>query len=237
MNELHTDISSRVMVLAGAGGALAQALAERFMAGGYTVIGLSRTGQALRPASSGFTAMCCDLTDAAQVRQTFDDISARFGRPSVVIHSVGGLLRAPFLQIEAADFERVWRSMVLSAMLVAQAALKNMPQHANSALLFSGATASLRGGANFAAFASAKFALRGLAQSLAREYQPQGIHVAHVILDGLIGESVDERTVDDKAAATIMQPSAIAESYWMLAHQTSSAWTHELDLRPSLERF
>ncbi|RON56872.1 SDR family NAD(P)-dependent oxidoreductase [Pseudomonas frederiksbergensis] len=214
-----------LMVLAGVGEGLGAALAARFVAGGYRVVGLSRSAREW--ALPGYFAMTCDLTKEAEVQATFEQIERQHGHPAVVIHVVGDLLISPFLELSADAFEGVWRSMVLSAMLVSQQAIARMLPAGHGALLFAGATASLRGGARFAAFASAKFALRGLAQSLAREFQSQGIHVAHVVLDGIIG-------VADGAE---LDPAALAESFWILAHQPRSTWTHELDLRPQLERF
>ena len=225
--------TKKVMVLAGAGTGLGTALAARFAAGGYTVVGLSRSGKPLL--SSSYQALRCDLTNPLNVTQAFDTIVQEHGVPSVVVHNVGDLLRAPLQEISPTDFERIWKSMVLSAMLVSQSALKYMvPAHYRS-LIFTGATASVRGGAGFAAFASAKFALRGLAQALTREYQPQGIHVSHVILDGLIGAEKSERT--DANDGSSLDPSHIADTYWHLAHQDRSVWTHELDVRPYAERF
>lgn len=214
-----------LMVLAGVGEGLGSALAARFVEGGYGVVGLSRSaGELPLP---GYVVMACDLTKEVEVKATFEQIERQHGQPLVVIHMVGDLRISPFPDLSAEAFEGVWRSMALSAMLVSQQAIMRMLPAGRGALLFAGATASLRGGARFAAFASAKFALRGLAQSLAREFQPQGIHVAHLILDGLIGG----------ADGAELDPAALAESFWMLAHQPHSAWTHELDLRPQQERF
>lgn len=214
-----------LMVLAGIGEGLGSALATRFVAGGYRVVGLSRSTRELP--LPGYFAIACDLTKQADVIAVFEQIQRQHGQPAVVIHMVGDLLISPFLALSPDAFEGVWRSMVLSAMLVSQQAITRMLPAAQGSLLFAGATASLRGGARFAAFASAKFALRGLAQSLAREFQSQGIHVAHVVLDGIIGSAGD----------TELDPVALAESFWMLAHQSRPAWTHELDVRPQLERF
>lgn len=214
-----------LMVLAGIGEGLGSALAARFVAGSYRVVGLSRSAREL--ALPGYVAMACDLTKEAEVKAIFERIEQEQGQPAVVIHMVGDLLISPFLDLSGDAFEGVWRSMALSAMLVSQQAITRMLPAGHGALLFAGATASLRGGTRFAAFASAKFALRGLAQSLAREFQPQGIHVAHLILDGLIGEAGDQE----------LNPVDLAESFWMLAHQPRSTWTHELDVRPQQERF
>lgn len=225
----------KVMVLAGAGTGLGTAVAARFAAGGYKVIGLSRSGKPLL--SSSYVALACDLTNPQDVASTFDEIVQLYGIPSVVVHNVGDLLRAPFQEISSSDFERVWKSMVLSAMIVSKCALKYMASGHNHSLIFTGATASVRGSAGFAAFASAKFALRGLAQALAREYQPRGIHISHVILDGLIASEKSRLAGVNASSGSLLDPAHIGDEYWHLAHQEKSAWTHELDLRPYSEQF
>lgn len=126
--------------------------------------------------------------------------------------------------------------MVQTAVLLAQSTLQPMVRGGGGTFIVSGATASLRGGAKFSAFASAKFALRGLTQSLAREYQADGIHVCHAILDGII-DTPRSRDLHSLDPAKMMKPEDIAEAYWQLAHQPRSTWTHELDLRPASEGF
>ena len=143
---------------------------------------------------------------------------------------------APFLELAAADFESSWRAGVVSAAAAARAVLPGMLRERSGTILLTGATASLRGSANFAAFAVAKFGLRALAQSLAREYQPQGIHVAHVVLDGVLrgsGSAARFQLGDDRT----LDPAAVARTYRQLAEQPRSAWTHELELRPASEKF
>ena len=134
------------------------------------------------------------------------------------------------------DYQRTWRSMVQSGVLLAQVTLKPMVRAGGGSFIVSGATASLRGGARFSAFASAKFALRGLTQSLAREFQPAGLHVCHTILDGII-DTERSRDLHSLDPAKMMRTEDIAEAYWQLAHQPKSTWTHELDLRPASESF
>jgi NAD(P)-dependent dehydrogenase (short-subunit alcohol dehydrogenase family) len=132
------------------------------------------------------------------------------------------------LELEPSDMETMWRVGALGGFLLAREAARHMLPRGRGTVIFTGATASLRGGAGFAAFAGGKFALRALAQSLARELGPSGIHVAHVVLDGQVGR--------DPAGAKI-DPDAVAETYLALHLQPKSAWTHELDLRPSVEKF
>ena len=156
--------------------------------------------------------------------------------PQVLIHNTAQLDIKPFLATSVADLERAWQAMVLSAFNVFQAVLPEMVKQAKGTILVSGATASLRGGENFSAFASAKFALRGLTQSVAREYQKQGIHVAHVILDGIL-DTPNSRKLHSLNPSSMMSTEEVAEAYLQLIEQKPSAWTHELDLRPTNEIF
>ena len=178
----------------------------------------------------------CDFLDRQAMQQVVDQVIAEYGSIDVVIFNTAHLVMAPFLELIEDDFATSWNASVGSAVVCAQSVLPTMLKQRRGAMIFSGATAASRGTARFAAFAAAKFALRGLTQSLAREYQSQGIHIAHVVIDGLLGGSAsigkfggsEERSID---------PAAVAVSYRMLAEQPSSAWTLELDVRPSSERF
>lgn len=171
----------------------------------------------------------------------------RLGELHASVFNVGSGTRAPTLELSASDFEAAWRGNVLGGLLFAQASLKLLLRAAADAppqgpsLLFTGATASLRGRPPFTAFASAKAGLRSLAQSLAREFGTHGVHVAHVIIDGGIdGEQVRQsapQRVKDAGDDGLLSLDAIAETYWQLHAQHRSAWTHELDLRPSKESF
>ncbi len=218
-------------LVAGAGAGLGQSLCARFERDGYKVIGLGRTAPD-RPSGLFHTL---DLSDAQQVPDLVADLIKQHGAPKVVIHNTAELVIAPFDETGLDDFKRTWASMVQSAFLLAQSTLPAMLPEGGT-FIVSGATASLRGGARFSAFASAKFALRGLTQSLAREYQPQGIHVCHAILDGII-DTDRSRKLHSLDPAKMMNPADIAEAYWQLAHQPKSTWTHELDLRPASEGF
>jgi NAD(P)-dependent dehydrogenase (short-subunit alcohol dehydrogenase family) len=157
-------------------------------------------------------------------------------RIDVLIHNPHLLTIKPFEQTTIDDFEQAWRVACLGAVISAQAVVPPMAARKQGTIIFTGATAGLRGAANFSAFASAKFALRGLAQSLAREYSPKGVHVAHVVLDGLIDAPQTDRLFGSQATGR-MDPRAIAQSYLDLSMQPQSAWTHEMDLRPFSERF
>ena len=214
-------MSGATAVIVGAGGVLGRALRAEFEGAGHRVFGLGRGD--------------CGLQDAAAVTGAVAGI-AQAHAVDVLICNAAQLTIAPFLELGPADFESSWRAGVMSAVGAARAVIPGMLRARAGTLLFTGATASLRGSANFAAFAVAKAGLRALAQSLAREYQPQGIHVAHVVLDGVLRGSRsagrfqlgDERTLD---------PAEVARAYRYLAGQPRSAWTHELELRPASEKF
>lgn len=225
-----------LLIITGYGPGLGDAIAARFGAAGYRVIGVSRTSEPSNAAGdTTVVPIHCDLTDEVAARGAFAEIFDTHGAPHVLVHNVAKLVIAPFAQIDSATFTDAWRSMCLSAFHSASACLAEMEKDGGT-LIFTGATASVRGGKNFAAFASAKFALRGLAQSLAREYGPKGIHVVHALIDGLIwGPQSVQRFQPDEAAC--LQPSAIADAYFHLAQQPRSTWTHELDLRPASESF
>lgn len=219
-------------IIAGAGAGLGQSLCARFEQGGFEVVGLGRTA----PSSPKGAFHILDLADAQAVPATLAGIISKHGAPKVVIHNTAELVIAPFGATSLDDFSRTWTSMVQTAFLLGQSTLVPMVDANGGTFIVSGATASLRGGAKFAAFASAKFALRGLTQSLAREYQPQGIHVCHAILDGII-DTERSRDLHSLDPAKMMKPDDIADAYWQLAHQPRSTWTHELDLRPASEGF
>lgn len=227
------DNAQPLMIVAGAGAGLGQSLMHRFESGGYKTIGLIRS---VPQKSSTLDLRQIDMTDVEGVSALMTDVITTYGPPKVVVHNTAELVIHPFAETTLDDFERCWQSMVKAAVVLAQSVMQPMVRGGGGSLLVSGATASLRGGAKFAAFASAKFALRGLTQSLAREYQPAGVHVVHVILDGII-DTARSRQLHRLDPAKMMNPNDIAEAYWQLAHQPQSTWTHELDLRPYSETF
>jgi NAD(P)-dependent dehydrogenase (short-subunit alcohol dehydrogenase family) len=220
-------------IVAGAGPGLGRALVDRFTEGGYTAIGLRRTAS---DGDGGSPIRQVDLTDAEATARVVGALIAEHGAPKVVIHNPSYRVRGPFMDIDPGDFEASWRATVLSAVTLARATVDPMVQAGGGAFLFSGATASLRGGPQSSAFASSKFALRGLAQSLAREYHAAGLHVAHVVLDGIIDTPRNqERGIIP--AEKMMRRADLADAYWHLAHQPASAWSNEVDLRPMPETF
>lgn len=217
-------------VIVGVGPGLGAALARRFAAGGMTVALASRRKEKLEALARevGGSAHACDATKEAQVEVLFAEAAKQAGAPRLVVFNAGGYVAKPVAELSAADVEACWRNTCFGGFLVGRAAAKAMLAAGGGTILLTGATASLRGSARFAAFAMGKFGLRALAQSMARELGPKGIHVAHTIIDGGIGEADDDSR---------LRPEAIAEAYWHLHSQAKSAWTLELDLRPWMEKF
>ncbi len=220
-------------LIGGAGPGLGTALIEAFSADGMTAIGLRRSGA---PADSTHNIRACDLTDADQLRATLDPLIAEFGPPRVVVHNPSQMVRGDFDTLTPADFDRCWQGIVLSAVHLAHICLPVMASGKGGTFIATGATASQRGGAQFAAFASAKFGLRGLCQSLARAYHPKGVHVVHTIIDGIIA-SDRARAAYGMDPDQMMEPADIARQYVQLAAQPPSVWSHEADFRPAPERF
>lgn len=236
MNDL-----TRTAVVAGLGSGLSAALCRHLTRAGYRVAGLARSpdaGEALLDELGGelFLPLVCDLTDAGQVDVALTETEDRLGPVSVYVHNASRLSMGPFLETEPAAFEDLWQTTLMGAVHGTQRVLPGMLQRSGGAILFIGATASVKAGANFSAFGAAKFALRGLAQSLSRELGPQGVHVAHLIIDGVIWS---ERARDQwgMKPQQCLKPEAIAETCLHLIEQDRSAWTFELDIRPDVEAF
>ncbi|MCY6379787.1 SDR family NAD(P)-dependent oxidoreductase [Hoeflea prorocentri] len=217
-------------LVAGAGPGLGSALMRRFEVVGYHSVGLVRSPSA----EAGI--LSCDLSDGEAVKAVLQPAIEQYGAPKLVVHNPAHLVISALADTSQADFETCWRAMALSAFNLAQAVMEPMAQAGEGTFIVSGATASLRGGSRFSAFASAKFALRGLTQSLAREFQPAGIHVVHVILDGII-DTPASRALHSLDPAKMMKTDDIAQAYLDLANQPRSTWSHELDLRPQSESF
>ena len=235
-----------VAIVVGAGPGLGTALALRFARAGMAVAiarrdraaldaSVSRVGPAARP-------YACDAADERSVKQLFEAVARDLGPPRLVVHNAGGFVRKSLLETSAAEFEQGWRSACLGGFLVGREAVRSMLAHGDNGrhrgtIIFTGATAALRGGAGFQNMAIAKFGLRALAQSMAREFQPQGIHVAHVVIDGQIESDRPGRSMAERGVDAVLSPDAIAETYYQLHLQPPSAWTQEADLRPYVEKF
>jgi len=219
-------------LVAGAGTGLGQALVQKFQDKGMKAVGLSRSPSE----TEGLDIRTCDLTDRDAVNATVAPLITEFGAPKIVVHNPAHLVIAGFLDTSLEDIEACWRNMVLSCATLAQCTLQPMVRAGGGTFIVSGATASLRGGGKFSAFASAKFALRGMTQSLAREFQPSGVHVVHTILDGII-DTPRSRELHSLDPSKMMKVDDLAEAYWQVSQQPKSVWTHELDLRPQSEGF
>jgi NAD(P)-dependent dehydrogenase (short-subunit alcohol dehydrogenase family) len=222
-------------VIAGVGGVLGRALASEFGSAGYSVVGLRRTVAAENGRS--WREVACALADPDDCRRAVGGIATAESAPvEVLILNAAHLVVAPFLELEYEDFDASWRVCVAGAIGCIQAALPGMLERGRGTIIFSGATGSTRGSARFAAFASAKFAVRGLAQSLARECQSHGVHVAHVVLDGLVSGSPSVAKFGGREDRTLA-PAELARMYRVLCEQPRSAWTHEIDFRPAAGHF
>jgi len=233
---------SRVAVVIGVGPGLGWALTRRFAQGGYHLAMVARDRAKLEQFASrepelSLSAHACDTSDPESVSALFEEVESRFGKPEVMIYNAGSFEPGKVTDIAPADFERCWRVGCFGAFLAGREAATRMLDQGRGTIIFTGATASLRGGAGFANLASPKFALRALAQSMARELGSEGIHVAHVIIDGQIRSEPTEHLLKERGPESLLEPAAIAEQYWQLHSQHPSAWTHELDLRPWVETF
>jgi len=226
---------SETAVVVGVGPGLGAALVNAFAEAGYSVLAAARNASKLGALARDKRVVPfeCDATVPEQVDALFDRASS-LGTLRVAVFNAGTFERGFVVDTEPAHFERCWRVGAFGGFLVGRAAARRMLPHGQGTILFTGATASLRGGAGFVNLASPKFALRAVAQSLARELDPKGIHVAHVIIDGQIRS--EERGRKDDADG-LLDPQAIAQNYVALHRQHRSTWTHEMDLRPWIENF
>jgi NAD(P)-dependent dehydrogenase (short-subunit alcohol dehydrogenase family) len=236
------------VLVVGAGDATGGAIARRFAREGYAVCVSRRTADKLQPLVESIRAeggvahgFGSDARDEAAVIELFAQIERDIAPLEVVVFNIGANVRFSITEMTERVYRKVWEMAALSGFLVGREAARVMLPRSQGTILFTGATASLRGGSGFAAFAGAKHALRALSQSMARELGPKGIHVAHVVIDGaidtaFIAENFPERYAL-KSADGILDPDAIAESYWQIHRQHRSAWTHEMDLRPWTENF
>ncbi len=244
MTSSETQSSGAALVV-GAGDHLGSAIARRFAREGHATVATRRRGD-LAPLvaeieSLGGRALGLhsDARDEEQVAALFERIEKEIGSLEVVVFNVGGNVRFPIQETTSRVYRKVWEMCAFAGFLVGREAARRMAPRGRGTILFTGATAGLRGASGFSAFAGGKHALRALAQSMARELGPQGIHVAHVVIDGLI-ENDSTRALfpegfESRPADGILQPDDIAEAYWQLHRQPRSAWTFEADLRPYSE--
>jgi len=228
------------LLLSGVAEGLGADIAETFAKAGHDVVGIARSDRVtehvtrrVEQAGGRYTHIACDVTQAADAAAA---IAPHADRIDVLIHNAHVLDVKPFEETTADEFEHAWRVACLGAVVTTRSVIPHMAARKQGTVILTGATAGLRGAANFSAFASAKFALRGFGQSLAREYGPQGVHVAHIVLDGLIDEPQTDRRFC-RSSTGRMNASAVARAYLDLSTQHPSAWTHEMDLRPFSEKF
>jgi len=236
----------KTALIVGAGDATGGAIARRFAREGFTACVVRRNADKLAPlverieAEGGrVRAFGADARKEDEVEKLFSTIEGEVGPLEVVVFNIGANVMFPIRDTTTRVFSKVWEMACLAGFLTGREAARVMVPRGRGTILFTGATASVRGSAGFSAFASAKFGLRGLAQSMAREFGREGIHVAHAVIDGAIDtEWIRENfpaAYAKKDQDGILSPDAIADAYWNLHAQHRSAWPHELDLRPWME--
>ena len=233
-------MSKPVCVVTGVGPGTGLALARRFAAGGYAVAMMARSAEALATfarETPGTHPIPADVADPASVAAAVARVRSELGAPTVLVHNAGNAVFGSVLDVSEADFEAAWRVNALGLFLMARAVLPDMVAAGQGAILVTGATASWRGGAAFAAFASAKAAQRVLAQSMARSLGPKGVHVAYVVIDGVIDMPTTRAFFKDRPDEFFLRPDAIADTFFYVAGQDRSAWTFEVDVRPFAEKW
>lgn len=231
-------MNTEVALIVGVGRGLSASLAKLFAHEGMRVGLVARDVEKIKPLATEInaTTFACDAGEADQVARLFDDVTAKLGEPTLVVFNAGMRGRGGIADLDPEQVKRGWIAGAFGGFLVGQQAAKRMLPLGRGTILFTGATASVKGFSGSAPFAMAKFSLRGLAQSMARELAPKGIHVAHVVIDGGIASSYAQDDAD-RATDRWLNPDAIAESYLQLHRQHRSAWTWELEVRPWLEKF
>jgi NAD(P)-dependent dehydrogenase (short-subunit alcohol dehydrogenase family) len=221
--------ANETALIVGAGKGLSASLARLLEREGVNVALAARNPEKLE--AKGL-ALRCDATDRAQVEAAFHAVETKWGVPDLVVYNASYRTRGPIAELDAGEVAKSIQVTAYGGFLVAQRAAKAMLPRGAGAIFFTGASASVKGYANSAPFAMGKFALRGLAQSMARELAPKGIHVAHFVIDGAIGKNEGKDAGDAK-----LDPDEIARNYLQLYRQQRSAWTWEVELRPWVERF
>lgn len=230
--------------MVGVGPGLGAALVRRFAQGGHAIAMVARSREFMDrlaaevAAAGGRTlAVTADVGDAAQIERAFDTVRAKLGAPEILLYNAGSGNWGTITEVTPRQYEDSWRANAYGAFLCAKQAVSGMLANKRGVMLFTGATAGIKAGPKSAAFGPAKFAVRGLAQSLARDLGPRGIHVAYVNVDGTIDIPHIRAQMPALRDEDVLKPAAIAEAYWYLANQDASAWTEELDVRPFKEKF
>jgi NAD(P)-dependent dehydrogenase (short-subunit alcohol dehydrogenase family) len=237
-------MSDRVAAILGVGPGLGAAIARRFAGEGFGVALMARREESVEDVreeieSQGGTALSvpADATDPGSVAAAFERVRGELGDPEVLVYNAGAFQVGGILDVSPQQFDECFRANCAGAFYAARQVLPAMVEAGRGTILLTGASAALRGKARFAALAVGKFGLRALAQSMARELGPQGIHVSHVIIDGQINTPRIREMMPDREEHTLLSPDAIAETYWLLHSQDPTVWTLELDLRPAVESF
>ena len=237
-------MNGKVAAVVGVGPGLGAAIVRRFAREGFSVgmmarneDGLSEIRRVIEDEGGRAAAYATDATDPASVESAFGELRGELGDPEVLVYNAGAFQMGGILEVSPEQFDFCFKANCAGAFYAAQQVLPAMQEAGRGTVLLTGATASMRGSAKFAALATGKFGLRALAQSMAREFGPQGIHVGHIVIDGQINTPRVREMSPDRDDSTMLSPDAIAESYWQLHAQDPTAWTLELDLRPSPENF
>jgi NAD(P)-dependent dehydrogenase (short-subunit alcohol dehydrogenase family) len=225
-------------VIVGAGPGLSASLARKCAAEGMQVVIAARDTQKLAGLvkETGATAIACDATKVEDVEKLFAAVDAAGGSLDLVVYNASGRARGPIVDLDPAAVEQAVKVSAFGGFLVAQQAARRMAKQGHGTILFTGASAAVKGYPRSSSFAMGKFALRGLAQSLARELQPQNIHVGHIVIDGGIAKQADPRA-NERGPDGLLDPDAIADTYLSLHRQPRSAWAWEIELRPWIENF
>jgi len=230
-------MASEIALIVGAGKGLSASLARACATRGMKVALAARNAEKLAPlaAETGAKAYACDASQPPAVQGLFRAVDADLGAPTLVVYNASARARGPFVELDPAGVAKALEVSAYGGFLVAQEAAKRMLPAGRGTILFTGASASVKGYAQSAPFAMGKFALRGLAQSMARELAPKGVHVAHFVIDGGIRQPDDARA--ERGADGFLDPDAIARTYLQIHDQPRSAWTWEVELRPWTETF
>jgi len=240
-NDMTDKLRKRVAVVAGVGPGLGAALVRKLAKEGCRVGMFARSpefiGKLAAELGKDALAIPTDISNAKQVMAGFRKVREQLGPVEILIAHASGSVGEGLMKTTPEQFERSWRIGVLGAFVCAREAVPDMLERGVGAIIFTGATSSVRGRGGAVAFSSAKFAIRGLAQSLAVELWPKGIHIAHVIIDGVIDTPDVRKTYKPSAKEPLLKPEAIADAYWDLIEQDRSAWSLEIDVRPSKEAF
>ena len=244
-----TESENKVCAIVGAGDYIGAAIARRFSREGYIIVAGRRGGDKLAPlkaeieaAGGRFVAKSLDARSEEEVNAFIEEASEH-GELSLVIFNVGGNVQFPVTETTERVFRKVWMMACYAGFLTGRAAARVMLEQGSGSIFFTGATASMRGGPGYAAFASAKFGLRGMAQAMARELGPKNIHVAHLVIDSAVDTEWVRQLVIERAGeealekVPLVDPVSIAETYWALHNQPKDCWTHEMDVRPFNESF